>query len=186
MDIETYIQSLIGQGIITQDEIDKRVAEINQENQTNPQGIHKNIKLITDQTKINLDTVSLEDEINQKIQSGEITSSNFSSLSVDEQNLVKLVLFKNYSPSLYEVPKKLSAIEFLLVGAIQFMDKTIDKSKLTTDELSYWNGLMTFVTNAQQPINDTTDWRFVYAQDEFNKTQDNRNKYFTEKQSIVG
>lgn len=144
------------------------------------------IKPIVEQTKINIEQAKREAEIRQRINNGEITASTFSNLTVEDQELTKLVLFKQYSPSQEQIPRSLSAIEFLLVVTIKLLDKSIDRTTLTTEENSFFDSLVTMIGKNDMPINDTTDWRFQYADTEFTNVQNNRTQYFTEKQNVTG
>lgn len=183
MNPDRLLQSLISQGYITQSEFDNKVNQYQQQMASTPTGINK---VIVDGLKWNLSTVQQEIDIETKINNGEITPTIYSSMSTDEQNLVRLVLFKKYSPQIVDVPKRLSAIEFLLVPLVKLMDKTMDKTKLTTDEQNFFDGVLNVINSNDMPVNDLTDWRYLYFQSEFEGVQQTRATYFTERNNIIG
>lgn len=179
---------IVEKGLILRRDINEIINEIEEKNpiskQINMQDT--NIKLLEEQTKVDLNKAKKESEIKSKIDSGEITLDNFSTLPLVDQEFVKLVLFKEYSPTQEQIPKALSAIEFILIPIVKLMDKTMDKSKLTTNELTFLNSLATLINKNDMPIDDTTDWRFKYLESEFTKVQSNRENYFMKKSSITG
>lgn len=177
------IKYLISKGVISQDYYDDAVKKYEQENKENPKGVHAALKA---NGEIDIKQSEKEVEIKKKIDSGEITATNFNSLTAEEQGLTKLVLFKQYSPKQEQVPRSLSAIEFMLVSTIKLLDKTIDKTKLTAEEVNFFNSLVTVINQNIMPTNDTTHWMFQYLDAEFTKVQQNRTDYFTKKQDVTG
>jgi hypothetical protein len=144
------------------------------------------LTLLQKAVNINVDQAKKEQEIRDKINVGEITAKNFSALPTDEQDLVKLVLFKDYSPTKEDIPKALSAIEFGLVALFKLLGKAIDRTKLTQEEQDFLDAMVGVVGLNDMPINDTTDWRFQYFQQQFEHTQQNRQEYFSKKMSVIG
>lgn len=181
--IEDVIQSLLSKGEITQEDIDRARQRVRDQNKNNPKGVHAALRA---NGEIDIIQSEKEIEIKKRIDSGEITATTFDSLTIEEQSLTKLVLFKQYSPKLEQVPKSLSAIEFMLVALIKILDKTMDKTNLTVDESNLFDTLVTVINKNAMPINDTTHWMFQYLDAEFTKVQDNRDAYFVEKQNVTG
>jgi hypothetical protein len=148
--------------------------------------IKSNINLIQQGVNIDVNQIDKEQKIKARIDSGEITAANFDSLSTDEQATVKLVLFKNYSPTNQDIAKALSACEFLLVPIVKMLGIALDRTKLTSQQSAYLDALVTIVNQNTMPIDDTTDWRYQYLQQQFTQVQNNRAAYFTIKQNVTG
>jgi hypothetical protein len=183
MDKEQMLRILISKGVITQEQFDQKVDEARKEIKENPKGVHA---VIQANVGDNYQLAEAEIEMKKRIDAGEINPENFGELTVEEQEIVKLVLFKQYSPKMKDVSVNLSAIEFCLISLAKIVDKTIDKTLLTVEEQDFFNSLITTINLNDMPINDTTDWRFSYFDYQFRKVQDNRNAYFNEKMNVTG
>jgi hypothetical protein len=183
MDKEQMLRILISKGVITQEQFDQKVEEAKKDIKENPKGVHA---VIQANVGDNYQLAEAEIEMKKRIDNGEITSANFGELTVEEQEIVKLVLFKQYSPKKEQTAKSLSGIEFLAIMLVKFLDKTMDKTLLTVEEQSLFDTLVTIINKNDMPINDTTDWRFAYFDYEFTKVQNNRNDYFAKKMDVTG
>ncbi|WP_144846637.1 hypothetical protein [Paenibacillus cremeus] len=146
----------------------------------------ENISLLSVATEVDLESTKREVDAKNKISVGEITSTNFSQLSQDEQDTVKLVLFKEYSPAPLDQAKALSAVEFALVSLAKILNKSIDRTKLTQSELDFFDALVGTFNLNDMPIDDTTDWRYQYLHKQFESTQANRQEYFNKKLNVIG
>lgn len=144
------------------------------------------IELIQEQTKVDFDLAKLESSIKQKIDSGEITAATFSSLPLNEQEVVKLVLFKEFSPAREDIPRALSAVEFGLIILFKLLGKAIDRTKLTNEEQSYLDLLLNVINLNDMPIDDFNDWRTQYFKQQYEGTQNKRNAYYQKKMDVTG
>ncbi|QHZ55829.1 hypothetical protein M655_009335 [Brevibacillus sp. NSP2.1] len=144
------------------------------------------LKLLQLETKVDVAQAKREQDIRDRIAAGEITATTYTSLSAEEQELVTLVLFKDYSPAKEEVPKALSAVEFGLVVLFKLLGKAIDRSKLSTEEQQYLDAMLTTINLNDMPIDDITDWRYQYFHQQFEKTQQNRQDYYNAKMAVTG
>lgn len=144
------------------------------------------INLLSVNTDTNFNLAKAEIDIKTKIANGEITATNFADLTPEEQSITKLALFKEYSPKPSDISKSLSAIEFALVGLYKILDKAIDRTRLTSDELTFFDALVSTFNLNDMPITDTTDWRYQYLHTQFEETQVNRQAYFAKKIEVIG
>ncbi|MGN7469633.1 hypothetical protein [Brevibacillus sp. SAFN-007a] len=144
------------------------------------------LKLLQLETRVDVAQAKKEQDIRDKIAAGEITAATYPSLSPEEQELVTLVLFKDYSPAKEEVPKALSAVEFGLVVLFKLLGKAIDRTKLSAEEQQYLDAMLSTINLNDMPINDTTDWRYQYFHQQFEKTQQNRQEYYNAKMAVTG
>ncbi|NRQ54495.1 hypothetical protein [Brevibacillus sp. HD1.4A] len=148
--------------------------------------LEQQVVLLQQETKVDITQAKKEQDIRDKIAAGQITPDNFSTLTIEEQELVKLVLFKDFAPTNEDVPKALSAVEFGLVALFKLLGKAIDRTKLTQEEQAFLDGLVGIIGLNDMPINDTTDWRYQYFHQQFEQTQQNRQEYFNKKMSVTG
>ncbi|MEK3744700.1 hypothetical protein NST23_18630 [Brevibacillus sp. FSL K6-0770] len=144
------------------------------------------LELLQKETKVDVALAQREQDIRERIATGEIKASTFSSLTAEEQDLVTLVLFKDYSPAKEEIPKALSAVEFGLVVLFKLLGKAIDRTKLSAEEQQYLDAMLTTINLNDMPINDTNDWRYQYFHQQFEKTQQNRQDYYNAKMTVTG
>jgi len=159
-------------------------------NNSNPVPIQKvleaKIDLLSVATDSNLAHTQREIEIKKRIDAGEITADNFNSLSPSDQQIVQLVLFKNYSPKSTDVAKSLSAIEISLVYMVKIFNKLIDSSSLTEQEKVLYKHVYDLFSLNDMPIDSIDDWRVQYLTEAFTYTQENRMEYFTKKMEVIG
>jgi len=144
------------------------------------------LNLLQKETKVNVSQAKKEQEIRDKIAAGEITAATFSTLTAEEQELVTLVLFKDYSPAKEEVPKALSAVEFGLVVLFKLLGNAIDRTKLSAEEQQFLDAMVATINLNDMPIDDVTDWRYQYFHQQFEKTQQNRQEYYNKKMAVTG
>lgn len=148
--------------------------------------LEQQVELLQQETKVDITQAKKEQEIRDRITAGEITAQNFSTLTADEQEIVTLVLFKDYAPAKEEVPKALSAVEFGLVVLFKLLGKAIDRTKLSAEEQQYLDAMLSTVNLNDMPIDDVTDWRYQYFHQQFEKTQQNRQDYYNAKMAVTG
>jgi hypothetical protein len=114
-----------------------------------------------------------------------IDNQSYQSLSIDDQNKVKEVLFEMYSQPV-STPQALSAIEFTLFGMAKlFMKMNLDTSNLSESEVEFYNMFKNYVNQHEITLNPN-DWYIPYSKLKMEATLANREEYKMKKINITG
>jgi len=126
-----------------------------------------------------------KNELTYKIENNLINSDTYQSLSSEEKNKVKEILFEMYSQPI-STPQALSAIEFTLFGLAKlFFQMNLDTSNLSSGELEFYEMFKEYIQQHEITLNKN-DWYIPYAKDKMSKTLINREEYKCKKNDITG
>lgn len=143
----------------------------------------QHISFLSDEQK---QVISLE----ARIQSGEITSENFSELSETEQTQVHKILF-DMAAEKVNPNKGASALEFTLFAFMRVMTKKVQGMSLTEDEKQIDESL-TRIMGLHQITNDAvskSQWDLDYmryAETKALEILSNRKEHLSRKQEVIG
>lgn len=123
-------------------------------------------------------------KIKQDIEQGLLTNTVYNSLSLDEQNNVKKVLFEMHSEPVV-APEAFSGLEFAIFGLAKLFFKVQSGTTLTTQEQEFYDRFQQFIEQHEITM-DASDWYVPYAEAKMLATKDNRAEYKQKKIDITG
>lgn len=127
------------------------------------------------------------DEIAFKIKNNLLTNTDFASMSPEDQELVKEVLFDLYSKEKINPFVALSGLEFGLVALAKLFFELVPHTPSATptglDNL--YTQLRDIFSMHDLPVEGNT-WQLQYLQKQVVDTVENRANYKTQKQEITG
>jgi hypothetical protein len=131
------------------------------------------------------DSVLQKKEIQYQIENNLLDNQSYQTLTTEDQNKVKEVLFEMHSQPV-STPQALSAIEFTLFGlAKMLMKMDLDTSNLSESEIAFYNMFKSYVNQHEITLNPN-DWYIPYSQMKMEKTLMNREEYKNKKIDITG
>lgn len=126
----------------------------------------------------------LREVIKYKIQNNLFTKEDYDNMSIEEQNLVKEVLFEMYAQNINPYPA-LSGLEFGLFALAKIFLKHLDGINLTPAEQEFLTVFRNIIESHELTLN-VNDWYIQYLQAVKTQVELNRQEYKQKKLEITG
>lgn len=131
------------------------------------------------------DTEMNKKALNYKIETGNISNTDFNAMTEEEQANTKNSLFGIYADKVL-VPKSLSALEFLGFYTVKFMTKHMKGESLTAEEQAVFDRFASIISAHEIDITDINAYQLDYMTAQIANTQVNRDDYNANKLNITG
>lgn len=130
--------------------------------------------------------MTLEDRILKDIQDGKLKHADYKLKSEPEQDLIREVLFRQFSEKSVNPFVALSSLEFsiFMLGKLYFKHK--DGVELTPEEQAFEDRFRIVIEGHDVPINDAAAWQMDYLQYQVMQVQHNREVYKQTKIDVTG
>lgn len=130
--------------------------------------------------------LTLEERILKDIGDGKLKHADYKTKTEPEQELIREVLFKQFSEKSVNPFVALSSLEFavFMLGKLHFKHK--DGVELTPEEQAFEARFRALIEGHDSPVNDANSWQMNYLEYQVQQVQQNRETYKQTKIEVTG